>query len=135
MRGLTLLLPAALVLAPADGAQRSSGGIQADTARDSAVVLIDGRPQRAGDPRPACPMPVARGNQAGPMPNLAPPASPAPPDTAAVRDSSYWRVIPIPAPFVERLTDRMPVAPSGCWNPLFPARARPHTWIVLPPEQ
>jgi hypothetical protein len=53
----------------------------------------------------------------------------------APSDSSSPRVIPIPAPTVERLNDPMPVFRSGCWNPLFPATARTDTLILLLPRK
>lgn len=117
MRPLLLLLPATILLLPGDG-PGIHHPVLADTGRDTAGVWLDGR--LALRPSLRCPMPVARGNQAAEMPNLTPP--PIPPDTMppdATPKQRLW-VIPVPPP----TGDQMPVARSGCWNPLDQVRRR-----------
>jgi len=114
MRSLTVLLPLAILLAPADGSPLPGTAVQADTVPDT--VRVDGRPaQTRTEDLPACPMPVSRGDHAVAMPNYAPPPPPAPPSDA----SPYQRLIPIPVPPTQQMRDQMPVIRSGCWNPLF----------------
>jgi hypothetical protein len=128
MRSLALMLPLALLFAPADGSHSPSTRLGADTLPDTFLVGAGGRAaQRDQENRPACPMPVSRGDHGVPMPNYTPP--PAAPSAPPPADSFHRRRVPVPVPMVERMNDGMPVARSGCWNPLF-AEAVPRDTLI-----
>ena len=110
MRSSALVLPLMLLMSPGDGTP----------ARSAPPAMKETRTPLP-DKRPACPMPVAA------LPAASGVSRPKSLELPPGSFRTFWDTLdPAPGP-------SMPVAPAGCWNPLFRKAALPTAIDPLSP--